>query len=465
MARYYSICEMTGSYKLGMSYNRVRSAAPRGYLFHQSDERLTARHIWKPLFKLYREYPVDAKRVVAVRVDENTIAASFSTSSFPIPTKIVTNVRDATKEEYLTLTSLEGWVFKDISDPKLLPEKINFSDVYDQCMMLERMTGSCPCPKQQEGTCFQETVLKRLPFMKNECDYGIEHINHKSKRFSNIDGFEFCPGQYTIGADFTEAVRPWDNYQFSLVPQRTQEFKDRGAEQSRRKKHREEHCSVCSFGTLDYSTKKYKDCGRIANCKDSVSDRDLNALLYGWLATTPFKIERPDWPLRAIKYLVRESGCELKAFVSTARRIDARMGGFYYDQYTRSLKYRVVATNKPMARSIRYPSYEHMREKVDYLPKIEDLPEVEVTDAELLAHLVFATWTGIAASGLHQPHDVHYIESYTGGSTIHGCTSVSSFACTSLSGGSSLEEFYKALHPRDEYRAKYHLSVVQNYGT
>lgn len=473
MAKYYTVCETTPGYsgyrRNSMRWNRVYKPHD-GYLFCDTENTLHIEDIQKPLWQLAKLYDGTAKKVICVRIKPSIIMATFNTAAFPRPARLQRMYRDDDQPEYLSTAKLTGWVFEDVTDPAKSAQYIDYNSIFDDCIMLERLTGTCPCPRLEEGTCFSNTVHKHVPWLADgDSAYQLPALTvFKTKAYTELCGFEYISGQYAIKDDFADSIRPWDNYDFGLVPMRKAEFKERGAANASRKLLRKVECSKCVF-SITYNTGVVKDCGRISYCNSSATESEVWSALYGWLENTPFKNKLGLFSPEEIDYLITVSGEERASrAISPVRNTDTHLAGFYYPYTTFSpygdttLRYRVSAARGDVSRFKYYRTYADLRKYYPALPPSENLPKPTLTDKELLAHAVFSTWQRVRAEYGHQPHDVHRIARSSFGSDIYGCSSRSTFHVRSLSVGSSAEDFYRALWPYEMEQVKDKLRQIES---
>lgn len=440
MSRYYSVCEVTSSIKQSSKrYLRIYNKAPQGYLFHDTENPLDFSHIRRALFVLAELYDASAKAVVGIRVNPNTIVATFNTSGLPKP------ARDGGKE-YIANKRLTGWLHPNARDPGCDTLEVDYDDIYDQCTMLERFTGHCPCPKLEEGLCLPNTMFAQHPWLAEAiADYtDPEPSEYKRTRYREIDSFTFTPGQYTVGEDFTEAVRPWDNYDFALVPTRKEEFSERGSANARRHVHRKVECSQCIFSTKNRND-TYSDCGQVNRCKQHATEEQAWAVLYKWLEhSTAYTTGNAAFALHEIHYLMRASGMDyLSRAITPTRNIMTKLAGFSGRD---SLSYRVVPCQGNTERRATFSSYADLRKVIHGLPASKDIPEVHLDKKHVLAHAIYATWYNIHGSG-HQPHPVYSITHERDYVCLTGTTSRSTFSAGSLSTASHVKEFFSKLWP------------------
>lgn len=443
MPRHYSICEMTPSVfhrRTHSDFVRVYPQAPQGYLFHDSEKPIEFSDIHRPLFVLSELYTEGVKAVIGIQVDANTIVATFNTAGIPRPAKVG-------MVEHLSQHQYKGWVHPDIRDPASEAVVVNYDDIYDACTMLERFTGHCPCPKQAEGTCFSSTVFARFPWLAERLNNysNPDAGQYKRVRYKDLYGFEYTSGQLSIKDNFTESVRPWDNYDFNLVPLRKKEFAFRGEEASRRSGHRTNECPKCAFSTKKH-TGTYADCGEIRSCTKHATTEEAWRVLYDWLdKDTPYTRGNPQFALHEIHYLMHMSGTEaLSRAITPTRFTQTRLAGFAGQG---TLGYRLVPCQGNTQRRRIFRSYASIREEFPDLPDTKDIPEITLTRHEILAHAIFSTWHSIRGEG-HQPHPVYDIVHTRGSVTLQGTTTRSIFSAYTLDKYSHVMDYYQHLWGR-----------------
>jgi hypothetical protein len=457
MPKYYSLCDASPSVNTyANKYKRVFDRAPQGYLFHDT-EGLHVSALRKPLFILSELYPPEAKAVVYVRVNAETIMATFSTAGVPVPTATVSDpYRDKLGYEYLGKHRPTGWLQKNVRDPAEEIAAVNYDDIYDTCTMLERFTGKCPCPKLAEGTCWPITLYKQYPWLSETLSNftAQEPSVYKRKRFEAIDGFKYTPGSYTTKHDFEESVRPWDSYDFSIVDERIKAFAERGEENARRTAHRKIACSQCAF-SIKKHTGNYADCGSIAECREHITEEEAWTALYDWLNLTPFVKGFPGFSLPEIHYLMAMAGSEyLSRAITPTRDTLTKLAGFRLYAGSPEFIYRVVPCKGNKQRRTKVESYAALREYFPILPKSEDIPKTELLPKQVLAHAIFSTWACIRASGGHQPHPLYSIISQHTHTTLIGATTRGTFEAHTLSNVSDVSTYVHYLWPNGYPRIK-----------
>jgi hypothetical protein len=453
MPRYYSVCEFTPSFlkgSRGSRYNkyylRVYNTAPEGYIFHDSENPLDFNHLQRALYLLSSLYDESAKAVVGVRIDAKTIAVTFNTTGFPKP------ARDG-GQEFISNNRLTGWLQENVRDPSCENIPVDFDDIYDQCVMLERFTGHCPCPKLDEGTCLPSTVYAQFPWLADKtATYSAPPSSeYKRVKYNEIDSFVYTPGQYSVKDDFTDAVRPWDNYDFSLVPVRKDEFSERGSSNARRHVHRKEVCSQCVFSTKKH-TGTYEDCGQVNSCKNSITEDEAWTALYKWLdEATPYTTGNDAFALHEIHYLMSMADTDmLSRAITPTRNILTKLAGFSGRD---TIRYRIVPCQGDTERRALFSSYAELRATFPTLPHSKDIPETHIDKKLVLAHAIYSTWSSIRSSG-HQPHPVYSITHSRGEVHLTGTTSRSTFHASSLGLATHVMSYFRKLWPHRYHDTK-----------
>jgi hypothetical protein len=457
MARYYTLCETTPGKEAGKSggqrrYLRVYYAS-EGFLFHDTEDSLTFTDIQKALWMLSDLYE-DAQRVIAICVDDNTIMATFSTYALPRPTRPGFNLYSSVKpDEYLESSGLAGWLLRDIKNPASEPIPVDYNDLYNDCIMLERVTDNCPCVKQAEGTCFPSTVYLRYPWLAaNTTNYSATEVSKfHTKRYENVGGFEYISGQLATSADFSEAIRPWDNYDFRLVPKRETQFAERGQELSHRSTHRKVECSQCTFATKKHGG-GYEDCGRIKDCRTHTTEEQAWVTLFDWLKTdTDFVTGTPGFSPGEINYLIKEAGrAEHSKSISDTRKVPTYLAGFHSGYSTEYMQYMVTAARGHLSRHKYYVSYKDLRMDYPMLLASADIPPITVEPKMLLAHAIYSGWPyirGESGGWGHRNHPFWRMELQHGTMSTYGHTSNGYFHGPSLSVASHVSDYIQAKWP------------------
>lgn len=457
MPRYYSVCEATPSHRLSKrNFLRVYGNAPLGYLFHDTEEYLEVDMLRKPMFILSELYE-GAKTVIYVRVDNRTIMATFNTAGIPRPARMG-------DREFLSKNRLFGWLQKDVRDPASDAILADYDDIYDTCTMLERFTGNCPCPKLEEGTCLTTTMYAAHPWLAEQSTSFTdpEMTEYKRKRYCDLNGFVFTPGQYSINADFTDAIRPWDNYDFALVAARSQEFSERGAENARRFAHRKIECSQCAFSTKQRDG-TYKDCGQARSCHTHTTEEQTWDILYAWLASTPYENNTSKFTVREIHYLMHISGEDhLTRAITPTRNGATKLAGFRLAGD--DLQYRLAPCQGNTTRKVKYDSYAALRKVIPALPESEDIPDMALDRKHVLAHAIFSTWGYVHTRDGHQPHPVYSITKLRHETILTGTSTRSTFWAYCLTPASHVMEFFSRLWPHGYANASERMRGVRAAG-
>jgi len=472
------MCETTpGVLRFRKTWDRVYPAQP-GYLFHDTEATLHIRDIQKAMWRLSKLYD-NAKHVLSFRVNENTLVATFSTEALPYPRDTSSrNWRGETNtpiDEYLQRTNLSGWLIEDIHNPAVLPQHVAYNDLYDDCIMLERMMGLCPCPRLKEGTCFPDTAYKKTPWLADATGYIVpsDFKVYRTKEYKELDGFEYVSGQYATNADFSQSVRPWDNYDFSLVETRKAEFSQRGQVNALRQAHRQVECTACIFGVKRYSGPT-TDCGRIRDCTTHATEEQVWDLLHTWFRLSPYVNGTGGFTVAEIEYLVSVSGKEhMSRAVSPTRNISTHLAGFYWaggvislhtQSETMPLCYRATPAQGRQGRTASYDFYDQLRADFPELPAGNTLKPGLLNPQLLLVYAILSTWRYIPAVDGHQSYGTHRLETSEYGVDLYGHTSRSTFLARSLSVGAPADDLYNTLCRYSEHEVKHilqHLHVME----
>jgi hypothetical protein len=351
MSRYYTVCAFTPS-SGGHSSRRRESGylykrAPNGFLFHDSAKALEIADLRLPMRYLAELFD-EAKTAVVVRVNANTLALTFSTAGIPTPvtkgsvfypggipewvTSDANRTRDLTKD-LLPEHAKDVWIVPDVTDPKSVPQQLDLIDRYDHCTQLMRLSGNCPCPLVRDHQCLVDNVLPVLPEAVREKGitlYEIEHRLLRRVRYQEIASFKYVSGKATDDNDFATTFRPWNDYSFEQVDQRTTELKARGIARHLRNKFKESDCKECAYRKkYAHNPVLYDACGSIRYCKGHVKEADAWALLYHWLHHDSGFLEMPGFTAEQRISLMRSAGSIQRTNIFTPfRRTPTVFGGF-----------------------------------------------------------------------------------------------------------------------------------------
>lgn len=296
--KYYTICKFTPTshYKRWNQKGAVGryEQAPIGFVFHDDEKALELEEIRGALVSLFylvrkeHEEGSEDPRTIVLRVDAHTLAATFSTSGFPVPHRIRSWNKDnplfpLPNDEPLVKGTdyLNGWLVSDVTNLTAPVNPISFGDLYDNCTQLVKLGGGCPCDLLKTGDCMEYTVLPQLPTSfvgPMSSDYDVEQSWLLRKRYRDLMGFEYVKPSYTVEGDFSSAMRPYDLHDFALVAQRKAEFAARGAKRKSHNHRRETQCSLCYFSSISPKG-KVQDCGYVYNCESAVTQLDAWAYL------------------------------------------------------------------------------------------------------------------------------------------------------------------------------------------
>jgi len=333
----------------------------------------------------------DARSVWAIRIDDNTVMASFNTQSIVKPIAIVKGISNDEGYEWISKTQPKGWLIANIRDPATNVEAVDYDSMYDSCLQLERSTGHCPCPRIKDGTCLTSTLFRTMPEMDLADFSPVETAAHQVQRYKNIAGYDYKPGLYMVDAAFVESLRPWDNYDFALIPEREKEFRDRGKSIVVKNNFRKAECAQCVFKRgNEYSV---LDCGSIDRCIKHAVESDVEKALQNWYyGATPFSEGSEGFSKAEMVYLMTHAGkeCATTLLGNGSRNIAARLAGFFVEGYTTNLKYAVAAAKGNLGRRVTFNSYAALRAAVPKLPPSHQLVATEMDLSLSIAHAVFA---------------------------------------------------------------------------
>lgn len=424
MAKYFTLCEFTPSIaRYGNQWNRVYSLPPQGILFHDTEKALNAKDITRALFVL-GECADGADKAIVVRVNNNTLAATFSLKGFPTPVRAGLSYTSFQTTEWLNKFGIQGWLVRDVSKPQLAPVPVDFNAIYDNCLSLLRLADKCPCPKLGNGDCFKEVISPNIPpeFTALSSDYTINAALFRRVKYKAIAGFEYIPGAATTENDFSSSMRPWDYHDFSIVEHRREQLSSRGRERTRRAIHRKQECSKCAFSHVDRNTGSFKDCGTIASCTSGISTGDAWALLHQWYHQHGFD-SMPGFTPSERNFLLLKGGTDSHAKVfGASRRVKIVYGGFRspgYWGFSPNWKYYLSARAGDLQRYEAFSSYAALRKVLPELP--ETVPVGTVPTRDLLGCAI-AGVTRVIKHAYSRWHPVHNIRCLPGNIELQGAS-------------------------------------------
>jgi hypothetical protein len=381
MPRYYILTEFTPSVKQhGVIHQRVYPGAPTGFVFHDTEKDLSVKDILRPLHRLADLFD-NATRVLIIRQTSNTLVATFSLSGFLTPALIRAAYWKSSPDdhEWLTRHAPEGWLIPDIHNPAQAPIQCNPDDLYSQCTELLRYTGGCPCDLLASGECVRRNVYPHLPPEFTEevmrTDYMILKDNLKRVKYKTVSGFTYITGGHTTTTEFSEAIRPWDTHDFSVVSKRQTALSNRGKLRHIRKKFKEAHCRTCCFVTTVYHSGGVEHCGDIANCESATRTTDAWLLLYNWYNNHSGFENMPGFTAVQRDYLIRAAGTETRARLFTNRRCKTLYGGFVFA--VGEWRYCLSAAAGDLQRNLKVSSWKQLKSYLPELPDIIDTPRVD----------------------------------------------------------------------------------------
>jgi hypothetical protein len=343
-------------------------------LFHDTDAALSIDDIRKALYQLSNLHQLDdeqtADTAIAVRVNDNTIAATFSMRALPKPTKVHSpyswNKPNTEVEEWLSNQKMRGWIVPAVKNGGVPINEIGFADFYEDCEQLPRLMGMCPCPMQDTGECARTLVWSKLPeaFHAPEVQQSFFDINNKvfnRVAYKAVGGFEYVSSSCTTSEDFMEGLRPWDNHDFSNVPDRKKELSSRGKERHIQASSRKSKCAECAFATKKTVHRSLKDCGFLDSCAEGVTDNQGWVALYAWLDRDSGFMNMPGFTTAQRNYLLRLSGEKITARVLyESRQTKTVYGGFLYKhgEWT----YTLAAAAGDLSRVKRFNTYQELQQ-------------------------------------------------------------------------------------------------------
>jgi len=465
MPKYYSLCKATPSYKQennydhGVTHKFLYPNAGEGYLFYDSDGIQGATGIHKALWVLAGLYP-DAKAAFVVALDQNMLLASFNTASFPVPARIYKEPwnREEKGVEWLGSQHLRGWYIENIRDIKTRITPIDYDNIYDRCPHMERMVGTCPCPRQAMGTCLSDTLFQEIPELADGMvDFGSASLDvHRQSRYAHAGGFEFVPGLYSVEGAFVTAVRPWDNYDFSLVTLRKKEFADRGQRSAKRNNFRKEQCANCIFHTKNEKD-EVLDCGFIDKCRHGKVEKEMvEEILEDWLThCTPFHNGSEGFTYNQLEYLMGFTGKRFstREFVKTGTTMAVFAGFQASDVQGNHLAFRIVPLAGDLDREKLYYSYAEMLAELPGLK--EDVGYPYCSTQQKLQNAVLATRRYIESDRNRKVLRVHYYKSDYYETEVMGVQGGRrSVPCIRFTERTALARMYQLLFPNMQVAAR-----------
>ena len=463
MSRYYTQCLGTPSLPRGRDFEQIYEHASAGYLFHDTEGIKNFVDVHRAMWRLAGLYE-GPQAVYAVRTSPNTIFASFSTSSIIKPIRVERWLNGEKQNyEWVERTQPTGWLVENIADPKTAIKPINYNDMYGDCLQLPRASGDCPCHKLNDGSCLPLTIGRVMPsFLKKMTDFvSMPATAHQVSQYREIAGFQYVPGLYCIDAAFVETLRPWDNYDFSLVPERQHQFKARGEDIARRNKHRKEHCTNCCFGTKRHDG-TIRDCGGIERCYQPAKAEDAKTLLWRWfIHRTPFLTGSEGFTASEIKYLMHMTGWKTKSNCLSERRISVLFAGFTANIYgTEGISFRVVAARGNLNRWRDFHDYASLREAFGILPHRDRIKEVAIPQGSMLAYAVLATVARRYRRSNREFYALHYHENV--GVTLKTYHHTKIYISYTYDETTPYESLYRMLWPTDEPHVNAKLQLDPN---
>ena len=461
MPKYYTQCEGTPT---TMLYFRMKYATKKvpvyrysspGYLFYNHEGIPDFTEVHQAMWTLSRLYP-DARGVFSVRVDKNTIFASFNTDNIIRPIEIDRIVNDTiVKSEWIEATQPKGWLVDNINDVKEVARPIDYDEIYSNCLTIERMAGMCPCFRAENGACEELTLAKALPRLRDDATSvaPISASHHQNSPFSELFGFQYISGMYTTTKTFTNSLRPWDDYNFAIVPFRQQEYANRGKDASRRAEHRKDKCVNCIFGRKLRT--RIKDCGGIDKCATGVTNGDIQRLLHRWVGlSTPYFNASNGFTKKEIAYLMSKAGTEIQKSNLFGRvGIPICFAGFRSSiATTGGIYYQIAPLAGELSRRKMYTCYKHLYgDFTDILLPADEVPDVELHSDLIMAHAIFSLVKMLKYSKRYSFHSVRQRGPLSVELWVHNDRKIREIH--SFTVGNSYETLYQLLWPGEEAAA------------
>lgn len=435
--RFYTYCLFSASSsnkRWRVKLNTLRNpSAPMGLLFHDENHPLHVSHIQPALYAFYKQRwgttEAEHARAIVVRVNEHTLAATWSMSGWPMPHRNVPKWKGQgvvtppvypapVGEEHSEAPSLTGWLISDVRTLRSDVTDISWGDMYDKCMQMMRLSGDCPCVLKEE-ICMSTNVLPHLPesfIGPMNTHFQIDPELFNKKAFIDLEGFSFVKPSYTVGEDFMPAERGWDEHVFFQVHSRKETFQKRGRKRSRKTRLRAsvEGCASCVLTKFSYKTGKPSGCAAIETCTQKVTQEEIDTYLrdlrkmFGWDTKSAFS------PLERA-YLARMAGASVRTDTVTGhRKIDALLCGFI--KIRGIWRYVIGAAKGKLDRSARFDNYrdvyEAVGEQLNLIPPdskaMLEVPLLPDRAASVLAIIGRNPWPYVYNKGALQLYAVRY---------------------------------------------------------
>ena len=378
------MCGSNGSHRR----HRPRTSAD-GFLFHDSENDISVNDIRKALHTLSetcegRDERPRVNTAYVVQLNERTLAASFSLRGVPHPEEASYWDLQKGVTDLHAKTPLRGWFIDKLDDLSSAPVRWEYNAIYDACILLERATGACPCPKATDGSCRNTILRSALPKAMQTDDvfdgiYRLEPEAFKRVRYKTLPGdWVFTSSKATTHDDFARTLRPWDDYDFSLSSDRKTTLKARGVARHVREKFRENKCTVCEFAVTTYKG-AIKDCGYVRGCSEPTDAIEANGAIEAWLDASGF-MKMEGFSDRERDYLIRAAGIQyFSSALGGQRRMHTILAGFHrkHGGLQGPWIYKVAAAKGGLARYTNFTSYEELRTRIPELPAPTAIPDID----------------------------------------------------------------------------------------
>jgi len=386
--KYFTYCKMSPANLVPSSYRSSRyrvtlPSCPEGFIFHDSEAPLEVESLLLPLFKLRKLFE-NAREAVVFRINENTLVASYSTAAIPKPVTVTIRSKQWSIPDqsalYPQTRDLPGWYIPSVVDQSQPIVAFDIGNMYDSCLQLQRLMGSCPCPHKDSGVCLTENVLPtfngRVTLDDLNANYYIAFDDRVkallTREFKQAGLFEYVSPGLTTEHDFYKGLRPWDDIDFSRVPERRKVFKDRGKDRRQTTTHVKAACTTCVFAYKRVTKKgsAVTPCGSTDRCTGSVSSDEAETLVQH--VGTRDRIENhSEFSAEQVQTLLQLIGKTYHSKVITpTRRTEIELTGFKY-KHTSSGKYSYVFTvHSAKGDRERHCSFKSYEELLTGIPQI-----------------------------------------------------------------------------------------------
>lgn len=391
---------LTSRSRKAATYLRIYPRAPSGFIFHDTDAAIDIadiRHALHRLANLHEvgeeDAPAKANQALALRVDANTLVASFSMSALPTPTLVATHGgrlhTGQNTREWLGTQSLTGWFVESVQDPSVAATPFVPNAFYDECTRLERLTGHCPCALLTTKECQATWVAPRIPEPFRAVgllsrDFPVDYTMLRKVAYVTLPGeWKRTSPKTTATYDFTESIRPWDYQTFVNIEARQELISARAKTRHARVRHVATKCNSCELATRYRGAMAASDCGLLRDCTAPSTPEMVQRVLDDWLDTSSY-LSMPGFTDAQRDYLIRLGGTTVLAKTfSPSRRVKNLHAGFMRTGYytAGSWVYQLVSAGNNLSRYLQYNSYKELQE---VLPELPDSPEVGPVDRRVL---------------------------------------------------------------------------------